>query len=226
MTGLQFWDWIFTRDHPVLPEPWLMQVYLHGAWAVVLSCAVFFGLRVAPWARSRTRVRGILAGGMAVWALLPGAASSAYWLGLAFGAPSVLSVLLCVWWMTRDPDNSAAGGAHNACLAAAIALGYVLLLDTLALLPLQCYAFGFSPLALALLLAVALAAALMPHTEPSYSLAWKKSWLGLPALALCIFAVTRLPTGNVWDVVLDPILWLVLQGAGVMKLRAAIAIRA
>jgi hypothetical protein len=35
-------------------------------------------------------------------------------------------------------------------------------------------------------------------------------WL-LPA-ALLLFAATRLPTGNVWDALLDPWLWLLFQG--------------
>jgi hypothetical protein len=169
---------------------------------------------------------------MAAWALLPGAASSAYWLGLAFGAPSVLSVLLCAWWMVRDTGTSSRSVAEEGLQILAVALGYGLLLDTLALLPMQWYGFGFSPLALALLLGVALCAILLAnpshssHPSHSYSLAWKKSGLGLPALALCFFVFTRLPTGNVWDAILDPMLWVVLQVAGVMRVRAAIAIRA
>jgi len=37
------------------------------------------------------------------------------------------------------------------------------------------------------------------------------AWL-LP-VALLLFAGTRLPTGNVWDAVMDPLLWLFLHGA-------------
>jgi hypothetical protein len=31
--------------------------------------------------------------------------------------------------------------------------------------------------------------------------------------ALLLFAATRLPTGNVWDALIDPWLWLFLNGA-------------
>jgi hypothetical protein len=35
---------------------------------------------------------------------------------------------------------------------------------------------------------------------------------------LLLFAATRLPTGNLWDAVLDPWLWLALQGVLVRRL--------
>ena len=67
------------------------------------------------------------------------------------------------------------------------------------------YAWGFSPLAVAVLALLAL-------------LPW---WAGgphnhrLPAwvapCAVLLFVTLRLPTGNVWDAVLDPWLWVALQ---------------
>ena len=33
----------------------------------------------------------------------------------------------------------------------------------------------------------------------------------LVALHLALFALTRLPSGNLWDALLDPLLWLTLQ---------------
>ena len=37
--------------------------------------------------------------------------------------------------------------------------------------------------------------------------------------ALLLFAATRLPSGNVWDALMDPLLWLLLQGVLLGHLR-------
>jgi hypothetical protein len=88
-----------------------------------------------------------------------------------------------------------------------VALGYLLLLDTFAVLPVQLYAWGFSPALLLGLIALALVPWLLggkARAAPGFS-----PWL-VPA-ALLLFALTRLPTGNLWDALLDPWLWLWLQ---------------
>jgi hypothetical protein len=85
--------------------------------------------------------------------------------------------------------------------AAAVVLGWVLLLDTLAWLPVSVYAWGFSSAALG---AVAVLLTLL----------WVLSGSGGPVLmlgVLALFVLTRLPTGNVWDALLDPWLWGGLQ---------------
>jgi hypothetical protein len=79
-----------------------------------------------------------------------------------------------------------------------IAFGWLLLLDTLNLLHLQVFAWGFSPLAVALGLCVAWA-------QPHQSLRWT-GWL-----VMLVYVITRLPTGNVWDALLDPFLWIYLH---------------
>jgi hypothetical protein len=85
---------------------------------------------------------------------------------------------------------------------AGVALGYLLLLDTLALLPLQIYAWGFGPVALL----AALAVVLLPWVAGVRgALVWAAP------LSLLLFALTRLPSGNMWDALLDPITWVGLH---------------
>jgi hypothetical protein len=98
-----------------------------------------------------------------------------------------------------------------------VLLGYVLLLDTLGYLPLQVYAWGFSPWALAAVMVVSL----LPFVLGARGVA---AWIA-PSALLC-FAATRLPTGNVWDAVLDPLTWLVLHVLLLLRVRARSATRA
>jgi thiosulfate reductase cytochrome b subunit len=78
-----------------------------------------------------------------------------------------------------------------------VALGWVLLLDTLAFWSRSVYALGFGEGAL---WCVALGLLVF---------AWL--WNGVAMWALCavllVFAVSRLPSGNLWDALLDPLLW-------------------
>ena len=55
--------------------------------------------------------------------------------------------------------------------------------------------------------------------------AWTRSWSGarsaaLVLLVLALFVATRLPSGNVFDAVIDPWLWFALQIAAVRNWRA------
>jgi hypothetical protein len=94
---------------------------------------------------------------------------------------------------------------------AAIVLGWVLLLDALAWLPISLYAWGFSPLALAgAALSAAFFWALAGGTRAGNQPGWP--WLAaLPLFVLPLFVLTRLPSGNLWEALIDPWLWLLLQ---------------
>ena len=190
---------------PVLPPLWLMQVWLPLGWAVVLAALVLVVI-------SRlTRHRGVVWGLpllVALWTLLPGDWSPAYWLGLAFQAPSVLMVLLCAWWGGRvlrgGPGVARPAKPMAVLLLAALVLGWLLLLDTLAQLPVAMYALGFDAPAVAGVALVALLPLLQAGAARRLS-----TWLA--PLAVLLFVLLRLPTGNVWDAVLDPWLWLGLH---------------
>ena len=119
-------------------------------------------------------------------------------------------MLLCLGLLQRrlfantggaPPVRSPRGGLG--LLVVAVLLGYGLLLDAFAVLPLQVYRWGFSPLLLLVLLALSLLPWVLGIRLPGGRVA---------PLALLLFALTRLPTGNVWDALLDPWLWLLLQG--------------
>lgn len=191
---------------PALPPLWLMQVWLPLGWAVVLAALVL--VLVSRLTRHRGVVWGLplLA---ALWTLLPGEVSPAYWLGLAFQAPSVLLVLLCAWWgggaLRGAPVMTRPGKPMTAWVLVALVVGWLLLLDTLAQLPVALYGLGFDAPALAVVALLSLLPLLQAGAAQRVS-----TWLA--PLAVLLFVLLRLPTGNVWDAVLDPWLWLGLHG--------------
>jgi hypothetical protein len=227
-----FLNLLLATDNPLLPHLTLMQWALRGGWMLVLGSGVLLLARqlAAPY-------RVGLIGLVMVWTALPGAASPVHWLGLAFQAPSLMSMVICLAWLLSPARWSpVAARAPVASLVQprlailkimsglGVILGWVLLLDTLAWLPVSVYAWGFSSAAVA---ALAVCAALLWLRCGSVGLA-------LPLLVLTLFVLTRLPTGNVWDALLDPWLWVALQlwclGRGLrwlkLKLRLSPATRA
>jgi len=190
---------------PALPPLWLMQVWLPLGWAVVLAALVVLV------STRFTQHRGVVWGLpllMALWTLLPGEVSPAYWLGLAFQAPSGLLVLLCAWWagsvLRGVPVVARPGKLMVTLLLTALVLGWLLLLDTLAQLPVALYALGFDAPAVAVVALLTLLPLLQAGAAQRVS-----SWLA--PLAVLLFVLLRLPTGNVSDAVLDPWLWLGLH---------------
>lgn len=200
---------------PVLPGPGVMRLVLHGVWAIVLGCGAL-GLA----GRLKRPYRWGLAVLVMAWTLLPGPASPAHWLGLAFQTPSLMTAVLGLAWLVdrarRAPkaERAAAdsgGPALKILAVVGVGLGWVLLLDTLAWLPVSVYAWGFSSATFAaavlftLLLWLAVGAANGRRQAPGL----RAFCLLLSVLAL--FALTRLPSGNVWDALIDPWLWVALQ---------------
>ena len=215
-----FLNLLLSSANPLLPDPAVLRWALHGVWAVVLGSgtALLAGKLALPY-------RIGLAGSVMVWTVLPGAVSPAYWLGLAFQTPSLMSAVICLGWLLGgalpfDPSSNSGqatlrangnegigpvfeipGTALKILSLIGVVLGWVLLLDTLALLPVSIYAWGFNSAAVA---AVAVCAALLWVALGSVGAA-------LPLLVLTLFVFSRLPTGNLWDALLDPWLWLALQ---------------
>lgn len=203
-----------------LPDLAVMQVWLHTGWALVLG-----GMAAAVLQRYgvQRRLGWAVPLVLAVWAAVPGPLSAAYWLGLAFGAPSAVLALGCGWaglrawgvWkmepVRATQPQAGAVQAEQALLWLGVVLGWVLLLDTLAQWPLALYGLGFGRGAWVLVSVLALLPLLQAGAARRAS-----AWL-LPA-ALVLFALLRLPTGNVWDAVLDPWLWLGLQVVLVRRL--------
>lgn len=205
-----------------LPALALQQLWLRLGWGLVLAALVRWlvervlvrSRRLDALGNGADRFQRSVSWGAAaavlLWSCWPGPLSVSYWLGLAFQAPSGLTVLLAcgaLWRAWRGPVVPVAA----LCWWALALLGWVLLLDTFAWWPLSLYAWGFGPQALGW---VALASLL-----PMVLGGWRLSAAGyaLP-LVLLWFVALRLPTGNVWDAVLDPWLWVWAQCVALRQL--------
>lgn len=196
---------LFSTQTPALPTPALVHIYLTLSWTVVLG-----GL--AAWLAGRLHAKNawvrLLAATVVLWCLLPGPWSPVYWLGLAFRAPSVTSVMLCAglfWRPSRETDGLQASGKIALYgVASGIVMGWLLLFDTFAVWPVSLYALGFSPALLGVTALLACTPWLLGGQTPRAGLVWS---LG----ALLGYVLLRLPTGNLWDALLDPGLWVAMQ---------------
>ncbi len=217
-----FWLQSLSNDTAALPSTGMTYVGMHLGWSVVLAwlCAGLLACCGPAWQLHKRRLGVVtLLAGMTAW--LPGPWGSAYWLGLVCQAPSTVTVLVCaglLWrrlkavpgspWLALVDDPW--GGRWRLALAATgTLLGWALLLDSFALLPVELYAWGFSPLATGLLVLLALLPWVFASNSRPVLHVQLLAFLGV--VSLLVFVIWRLPTGNVWDAVLDPLLWLALQ---------------
>jgi hypothetical protein len=193
---------------------------MHVGWGVVMAA-----LLNSLLSQSVGVVRHLIVCVVAVIACIPGTWGPVYWLGLAFQTPSVLAVLwagqhlysrwpIAAWTLKARQSQRSAVNMTFALFG--VVLGWFLLLDILALVPMQLYAWGFSPWTAG----VALLLGLLPWIFQGMS--GLRSAGGLIVLAVVVFTLLRLPTGNVWDALLDPWLWVVLH---VYLLRTALRVR-
>ena len=209
---------------PLLPAleslPWLR----HAAWSVVLAAVVVLlgAMRRGDGAAGRM---GWLALLLAAWSWVPGEWGLAYWLGLAFQIPSLLSCVLAIGVLMRafvpragpgsaDYRNEGPRAWAAVLLGAGVLLGWILLLDAFALFPMAVYAWGFAPTAFLVVCALAL----VPWVAAGASV-WHASPVWQVGVAIAMFGLSRWPSGNVWDALLDPWLWLVLNA---LALRAVV----
>ena len=129
---------------PLLPSAAVMWLNLYAGWSIVLlSGFLLIAGKLAPGLRWGLSLLLML------WILWPGTSSPVYWLGLAFQSPSLTSLVIClggILQITRrrqgrpdfllEPDLR----ALRMLSAMGIVLGWLLLLDTMALLPFSIYA--------------------------------------------------------------------------------------
>lgn len=217
---------LVATDNPSLPGSMIASVALRAMWAVVLVA-----LLTALLQRQNQRVQIAAAVGGAVWALLPGSVSVAYWLGLAFMLPSWMTVALCLRWLYHHihPSHGASAAAQasrsmryaEVLLAlVGVGLGWLLMADMLLWLPgmASVYAWGFSVSAVGVATLLAVVPWLLWGVRLLPPDGGLISVLVLPVLVLIAFVFTRLPSGNVWDALLDPWLWVVLHFYLIQKL--------
>jgi hypothetical protein len=185
-----------------LPDLVLQNTYGKVAWGIVLATVI---VALLPASRQLSRrAIALLLGLMTVLMLLPGQFSPAYWIALALQWPSGLLTGLCLVRLAGPRHSATAGSGMTVALASVIALfGTVLYLDALGLISLSLYFWGFGPRGAPLfaLAAMALCVAwiIQGRSRP-------QAFATLAALTL--FTLLRLPTGNLWDALLDPMLWI------------------
>ncbi len=203
---------------PALPATWLVQAWLFVGWALVLSAVL---LRL-----TQHTVSAAVIGLLLCW---PWQYAPVGFVALAFQSPSVVLVLWAVltWWRRFHP-NEVASKMPTSWAWALVLLGWGLCLDTLNLWPqgwsIQLFAFGFEPASLVLVLVVGLVwVALASQDKLSRRLKLEhptQSAVFLSLGVLAVYVVLRVPTGNVWDALLDPFVWLALHGRVWRSLRA------
>lgn len=203
---------LLSTQAPLLPTSLAFRLYLDLAWGLVLAALALPLL--ARWAPRHERLTFWLPPVLLLWCLLPGLLSPAYWLGLALRAPSGLLAMLCAWGLLRHyrPQTSVSAPlqAVRSWAWPLAVLGWVLLLDTFTLAPFSVYAWGYAPWLLGALAFVGLLPALLRDQRAMPAL-----WIGV----LLLHFMLRLPTGNAWDAVLDPALWIWLQLDALRRLR-------
>lgn len=183
-----------------LPELEWQFIYGRIAWACVLAGALV-GLLGNRHRFTRRQLLVLLAGSGILQAL-PGEYSLAYWLGLAFQMPSGLLAGLCLVRLYVAWQGNPGAQVMTTRLAAGIVLlGAAFYLDAFGLLARGYYYWGFGPKG-APLLALALAGACSIAIFRHYARPQAFALLG----ALALFSVLRLPTGNLWDALIDPFL--------------------
>ncbi len=183
--------------------PWLgLQVmWAHFAWGMVLAaCGVGLLARRRPFPVALAVGWLVLA---FVLCAVPGPLSPAYWLGLAFQAPSGLLVACCAMTIWVNAQGATGYRVLPTALASAlVVVGAVLYADTVGWLHLGLYTRGFG-------LEAAIAGLLMGAVAVLAVAQGRHRGVALAVLlSLMLFAVFRLPSGNLWDALLDPWLWL------------------
>jgi hypothetical protein len=216
----------------ITPSLTVLAVGMHVGWALLLGAATTRLMQHSPrTARAGATLLVVLL------CLLPNEWSPSWWLGLAFQTPSLILQMLCALylyqtWRTAyraraapsEPDTLTAHIAWPAVLVwSAIALGWLLLLDTFAWFDIALYAIGFTPYAmLAALLFACLLQLISARSAHSAETRRYRELAAVVLIALLVHLFTRLPNGNVWDALLDPWLWLWAHLIMFMRLKRSV----
>jgi hypothetical protein len=187
-----------------LPDLASQILYARLGWAIVAAtvvCALW--RRVVPGSSlSRVTLAAIMAGSLAVMAL-PGNLSPAWYLGLAFQYPSALLVGCCLLRLTERWNGVRRSQVMPQGLACILTMaGALLYLDAMGFLTHGFYYGGFGG-ALMPIVAVVTAGACALAIVRDHARGHATALLG----AIVLFSLLRLPTGNLWDAVLDPLLF-------------------
>jgi hypothetical protein len=189
-----------------LPDLGLQIIYARIAWGLIAASMLLSVLpallpRIFPQLAQRSKA--VVIGTVAVVMLLPGEASPAYWLTLVFQYPSgLLTGYSLVALLARWRERPVVFPLHPAFALVLTVLGVVLYLDAFGVLALGLYYRGFDSTAATL---ITCGAAMVAATAIYVRFAGTAGAALLTAVLL--FSLLRLPSGNLWDALLDPLLW-------------------
>lgn len=187
-----------------LPELDTQALYLHTAWGVVLSAAAV--AIVTRGQRDRAARRRAAAACLVATALVavPDDLSPIFWLGMAFQHPSLVLTGLAAIYLAHYFGGRPAGTPPVSLppwpAATLAALGLALYAGTFLWLPYDLYQFGYWGYSAAVLSSVLVA--FWWAVAPSCG-----TFCLVVALSALVHAATRLPSGNAWDALLDPMLF-------------------
>lgn len=195
----------------------------HLGWALTLTAVTFFILGRAP-----QLVRFALGSTVFAITAAPTMWSLSHGLGLAYQTPSLVTQGLALLYLLRiiSERSTVAPGQVPAnapwplsVLLVGIVIGWILMLDTFAIFPVPLYAYGYSKEAAIFGLVLAAAFWMLSMKGLSMHEGRRIRHLALVLLfAIAAFTFTRLPSGNAWDAMLDPWLWLVAHGTLVTRI--------
>lgn len=187
--------------HAILPQAVLLPMWVKLSWAMVISAVVLrLTYRVKPTVWPAICVAVIM--------LLPIAGGVSGYLALAFQTPSLVWVAwAAVCWVGVVQRREVASAVPPQVAWFGVLLGWALVVDTLNYWPAffnpQLYAMGFE--SMGLYAALALTAVTLFAAQVS------QRWVLICVSVLAAYVIFRLPTGNVWDALLDPFVWIALH---------------
>lgn len=217
--------WPWEASASITPSLSALSVGMHLGWALTLGAGAVFLLRT-----TNVTSRRIVALLIALLCLLPNEWSPSWWLGLAFQTPSLTLQGLCGLYLyehlriqagTTMPLTDTTTPAVQArwplsLLLVAIVAGWVLALDTFAFFDIALYAIGFTPYAvLAALFLACLLQLISARSGHAQSTRHYRELAAIVLIATLVHLLLRLPTGNLWDALLDPWLWIIAHGLAI-----------
>ena len=217
--------WPWEASASITPSLSALSVGMHLGWALTLGAGAVFLLRT-----TNVTSRRIVALLIALLCLLPNEWSPSWWLGLAFQTPSLTLQGLCGLYLyqhvriqpgTTMPltDSTTTEGEAPwplSLLLVAIVAGWVLALDTFAFFDVALYAIGFTPYAvLAALFFACLLQLISARSGHAQSTRHYRELAAIVLIATLVHLLLRLPTGNLWDALLDPWLWIIAHGLAI-----------
>ena len=220
--------WPWEASASITPSLLALSVGMHLGWALTLGAGSAFLLRTAKV--TNVTSRRIVALLIALLCLLPNEWSPSWWLGLAFQTPSLTLQGLCGLYLyqhlkvqagTTMPLTDSTTPPVQArwplsLLLVAIIAGWVLALDTFALFDIALYAIGFTPYAvLAALFFACLLQLISARSGHAQNTRHYRELAAIVLIAIVVHLLVRVPTGNLWDALLDPWLWVIAHGLAI-----------